>query len=76
MATPRDKIQDMLCEKIDALETVIEASAKSISNTEGLIDLMENRRNHEPECREAATAARTHIREVAKTLYGALKGKP
>lgn len=68
MATPRDKIQDMLCEKIDALEATMAASAKRVRNMHTTINIMENNRRNDAACAEAATFARETIDAIADAL--------
>lgn len=73
-AESQNRIQGMLCARIDALEEAIEASAIQVDSLHVVINVMENRRTIENECKDAATHAREMLRAIVGALESALKG--
>ncbi len=67
-----ERVQGMLCERINQLEKVVAACAKKVDNLHSNINVMENRRHDEDDCRNAAAGARTRIRETVEMLEDAL----
>ena len=68
----RDRIQDMLCEKVENLESVIRTCAKKVDALHSSVNVMENSRQDKEVCGITADGLRDSLREIVKRMEAAL----
>lgn len=67
-----ERMQGMLCERIESLETSIGAWSNKIDMLHTTINLMQNRRTDKKECAESADYAREKVTDIVKEMRAAV----